>query len=102
MFRDLVLSLVSMFVIEPFEAEIGAKLKAAAAPQAIVAELRGCAGTATPILVDKVFADPVWGITSLVGVATGMMDAQKLVAEAVPACGPVLTRLRPFLNGAAA
>lgn len=102
MFRDLVLSLVSMFVIEPFEAEIGAKLKAAAAPQAIVAELRGCAGVATPALVDRALGDPVWGITSIVGVATGMMDAQKLVVEAAPACGPVMTKLRPFLTGAAA
>ena len=50
--QDFIAALISFFLIEPLQAEIAEKLKAARAPQIILNDVATCAQAARPVIVD--------------------------------------------------
>jgi hypothetical protein len=102
MIRDFILSLVSFFIVEPFQAELNAKLAAAQAPQAIVRDVTSCATAALPVLADRALGDPWWATTTIISVSIGMDSPERVLVEAVPACGPAVRAAQPFLTAARA
>jgi hypothetical protein len=97
--RDLILSLVSFFVVEPLQAELADKLAAARVPQAIVAQVSECATAATPRLADRALSDPWWGVTTTIEVWAGTTSPEAVLGAAAPSCAQALQAARPFLDG---
>jgi hypothetical protein len=99
MFQDVIISLISLFVIEPLQTELNDKLVAARAPQAVVSQIAQCARTATPVLAERVISDPWWGITTTASVWAGISSPERVLREVAPSCEPALQAARPFLEG---
>ncbi len=99
--QDIILALISFFLVDPFQAEMNERIAAANVPAEIVQQVGECAGVAAPALVERVSNDPWWGVTSVVWVWVGASTAESVVAEAVPACQPALTAVQPYLSGEA-
>ncbi len=97
--QDFIASLVSLFLVEPFEAEMRERMAAARVPREVVQQVVQCGRVATPVLAERVMADPWWGATTVVRVWAGASTADAVLAEAVPPCGPAIRAVRPFLSG---
>jgi hypothetical protein len=97
--QDIITSLVSFFVIEPLQTELADRLAAARAPQAVIAQVSQCASTATPVLVERVAADPWWAVATTAQIWAGMTDPETVLGEVAPSCAPALQVARPFLEG---
>lgn len=97
--QDIIASMVSLFLIEPLQAEMADKLAAARAPQALVAELTACVRDAAPVIVDRANSDPWWAVTSGFQVWIGTARPETLLADAAPSCDGAIRAARPFLTG---
>jgi len=98
MIRDFFLWLLTSLVIDPIQAEWGARLQAAGASQPVVAEMTRCTTEAGPALAARAADDPWWGITTAAGVMIGFRDGAAVVAEATPGCTEAVAAARPFLE----
>jgi hypothetical protein len=96
--RDFFLSLVSMFIVQPFEAELSKKLVAVQAPQAVIQQVKACATTAVPALATRASGDLWWATTTIVGVAVGLTNPEAIISDAGPECASALAAVRPILN----
>lgn len=99
MIRDFILTLVTLFVIEPFQAQFNEKMAAAQAPQAIVQDLMTCSRQATPAVVDRVMNDWSWAATTAVQLTIGTRTPDAVLAEVTPSCAPAIRAALPFVNG---
>ncbi len=97
--QDFIATLVSLFLVEPFQAEMRERLAAVRVPREVAQEVVQCGRVATPVLTGRVMADPWWGATTVVRVWAAATTADAVLAETVPACGPAIRAVRPFLNG---
>lgn len=102
MLRDLVLSLVSFFVLDPVQAELSRTLSAARAPQAIVQDITSCATAGAPALAERAMAEPGWAVATVVSVWIGGAAPDRVLAEAMPGCAPAIRAAAPFLRGVGA
>jgi hypothetical protein len=96
--HDIILALVSFFLVDPFQAEMMEQIGAANVPPEVVQQVTECAGVAAPALAERVMNDPWWGITSVAWVWVGASTADAVLAEAVPACEPALQAVKPYLS----
>ncbi len=101
MINDFVMYLVSIFIIEPFDARISDALQGAQAPAAVMEQVRGCVAAAPVVLAEKVSGDWGWAIGAAVTVAVGVDSVEAVVTDAVPQCGPALAAVKPYLTEAA-
>ena len=97
--QELVAALVSLFLVQPLQAEVGERLGAARVPAAIASQVASCLRTAAPDVVSRVTADPAWAISSAVRVWIGSTPPEELLVEVVPGCAGPVTAARPFLDG---
>jgi hypothetical protein len=95
--RDLLLTLVTLFVVEPFAAELNGSLAAARAPEPLVREVAACAGAAAPAVIERVVADPGWAVFAAVRLTTGMATAEAVILDAAPGCAVAVAEARRFL-----
>ena len=102
MFRELLLWLVTLLVVEPIQAEWTARLEAAGAPRAVIEGLASCATAAGPALATRATEDVWWGVTTTAGVALGWRDGLAVVSEAVPSCAGPIAAARAAASGRAA
>jgi hypothetical protein len=102
MIRDILISLVTFFVIEPFQAEFADRLSAAGAPAAIVQDVSACMRDGAPQIVDRITADWVWAATTAVQLTIGGRTPDAVLSEVAPACEPAIRAARPFVNGVGA
>jgi hypothetical protein len=98
--REALLSLVATFVIEPFHAEMDARLAAAGAPAPVLQAIAGCAQEAGPAAAQRAWSDWGWALSTAVELSLGRASPETLVSEVAPSCGPALTAARPFLEAA--
>jgi hypothetical protein len=96
--QDFIATLVSLFLVEPFEAEMRERLAGARVPREAAQQVAQCARAATPVLAERVMADPWWGATTVVRVWAGATTADAVLTETVPTCGPAVRAVQPFLN----
>ena len=99
MIEDIIVSLVSFFVVEPLQTDLADKLTAARAPQAVIAQVSQCARAATPVLAEQVTVDPWWGVATIAQIWIGTTSPETILGEAAPSCAPALQAARPFLEG---
>ena len=99
MIQGFFLWLLATFVVVPVQAEWSARLSAAEAPPAVVAQLGQCAAEAGPALAGRAAADPWWGVTVAAGVWLGTRDGMAVLAEATPGCASAVAAARPIIAG---
>lgn len=97
--QDLITALITFFLIEPLQAEMADKLKAARAPQAILTDVSACVREARPILVERATSAPWWAVSNAAYLWIGVAKPADLLAEAAPACKPAIEAARLFLSG---
>ncbi|WP_119459458.1 hypothetical protein [Rhodospirillaceae bacterium SYSU D60014] len=102
MFRDFIIFLVNLFVVEPFQEELNGRLAQVGAPQAVVSEVASCASTALPILVERVSSDPWWGTSTIFRIWIGNTTSAVVLGQTVPTCETAIETARPYLGDAAA
>jgi hypothetical protein len=95
--QDLIAALVSFFLVQPLQAEMSERLAAARAPQAVVADVVGCARAATPLIVARATSDPWWVAASAFGIWVGTRRPEQVLLEAAPGCTGAVQAARPFL-----
>ena len=95
--QEFLIAVITALLIQPLQAAIAEKLEAARAPQAVVAQLAGCAETAAPEVIDRAKSDPVWATVSAIRLALGWVRPEALLVEAAPGCGPAAAVAQPFL-----
>jgi hypothetical protein len=100
--HDLIATLVSLFLIEPLQAEIGENLGAAHASQAVVAAVTACARTATPVIVERAASDPWWAASNAMRLWAGWVPPETVLVEAAPGCAAALESARPLPTDQAA
>ncbi|MEN3953508.1 hypothetical protein [Iodidimonas sp. SYSU 1G8] len=90
------MSMLSIFVLEPFQAELSETL--ASAPREVIAQVTTCLGEAPAALSERVSERWGWSAATALGVAFGMTSAESVVAEVVPSCGPAIAAARPYMG----
>ena len=93
MIAEFIASLFALFVVDPVQAEIEARLAAVQAPIEIVSQARACLGTTGPILIERATGDVWWAGATIVKIATGLTGPAELLDAGNPACAPVATYL---------
>jgi hypothetical protein len=93
MLNDIFVALLTMFVLEPVQAKLGA----ARAPVAVVEQLADCGRAGVPVLVQRAGSDLWWGVTTVVSVAIGLTSPHSVLAEAHPRCPAALRAAEPYL-----
>lgn len=93
MIADFIAFLFAIFVVDPVQTEIAARLEAAQAPIEIVSQARVCLGTTGPLLVERATGDLWWAGTTIISVATGLSSPVELLDAENSACAPVATYL---------
>jgi hypothetical protein len=100
MIRELILSIISAFVVEPVEAELKQSLTAAGAPYAVVSSVTACARTAGPALVERASSDWWWATSTGFKIATGMKEPVDVVSSYAPDCRQAIEAANAYLNKA--
>jgi hypothetical protein len=98
MMRELILSIISAFVIEPMEAELKQSLTAAGAPYAVVSDVKACARAAGPVLVQRASSDWWWATSTGFKIATGMKEPVDVVATYAPDCRAAIQAANAYIN----
>lgn len=98
MIQDILISLFTTFVVGPIQAELNTKLLAAQAPPEIISQVVACAAAAPEALAVRAAQDPVWAVTSVVGVWLEQTAPEALLGQEVAACGTALEAAKPYLT----
>jgi hypothetical protein len=98
MLHDLIAWFVAVFLIGPLQSEVQSRLEAARAPSAVVSAVTECATAATPRLVERASADPLWAVGTAFSTWIGTTSPEAVLREAAPSCGPAMAAARPFLG----
>ena len=96
--QELIAALISFFLVEPLQAEIADKLKAARTPRAVLTDVTACLREAQPVVVGRATQDPWWATSSIVHVWIGAAQPEDLLVETAPACRPAVEAARLFLG----
>jgi hypothetical protein len=99
---SILFALVSFILLQPIERAITDQLARAEAPRAVVEQVVACTRQAAPAALDRVSEDPVWAVSTVLGLWWGDEDAGSVLAEVAPACDAALQAARPFLRAGAA
>ena len=95
---NVLMSLVSFFLLQPIEQAITGQLTRAQAPAAIVEQVAICTRQAAPAAVDRVTSDPVWAVSTAFSLWLGQESGEAALVRIAPACEPALRAARPFLR----
>lgn len=99
MFRDIIMSILTAFIIEPVEADLRQSLQAAGAPVEVVSKVSTCARTAAPALAEKAASDWMWAARTTVKVTFGWKDSSEVLATYAPDCAAALEAANKYLEG---
>jgi hypothetical protein len=95
--HDLIALLVSLFLLNPLQAEMQSRLAEANAPPAVVAGVAACAVSAGPGLVQRAAEDPIWAISTALRSWFGAISPEAVLLDAAPDCVPAMAAARPYL-----
>lgn len=100
--QDLMAWMIELLLLDPLQTRLAEQLLAAQAPTDLIAQVEECARIATPLLVDRIKADPLWATQTAMRIWVGVIPPEITFADAVPACRPLIEAAEPFLSGPAA
>jgi hypothetical protein len=96
--QDLLVTLITFFLVEPLQHEIATTLADLQAPREVVTSLLTCASEHGSQIVDLALGDPWWAASSAFGVWVGLTEPFALLTDAVPDCAAAVEAARPFLD----
>lgn len=99
MFQDILLSVINLLIVEPLQADMNERLAAAHAPQVVISEVRTCAMSALPILLDKASTDPTWAATTVIGVWLGTAGPGDVLGTTSSSCEAAIKSATTYLAG---
>lgn len=97
--NDIIAALISFFLVEPLQTEIERHLAEAKVPVALITQVKVCARTATPLIIERASNDPGWAVSSAFNVWLGSAKPEQILVEAAPNCKNAVEAVRPFLTG---
>lgn len=96
--QGLMAAVIGFFLIDPLAASLSEALAAQKVPPHLAMEIVECTKAAGPAVIDRVMADPLWALQSVVSVWTGSLSAQAIVADVAPACANSLQATQSLLD----
>jgi hypothetical protein len=98
--QDIIAALVQFFLVDPLQAELAERLAGVRAPQELAREVFACLRADSAAVIQRATADPGWTITRGLGLWTGLVQPETVLADAAPGCQGAATKLRTALaNG---
>lgn len=98
MIRDLLLWLVTIFVVEPVQGRYERQLAGMESAPAILRDVRQCTVAAPAALVARVTAEPGWAVGRAVDLVIGRDTPSAVLERIVPECGTALAAARAALG----
>jgi hypothetical protein len=92
MISEIAAWLFALFVIDPIHAEVRERVERANLPVQAVQQSQQCLATHGPRLLEQAGEDPVWAVSTAIGIATGWTSPAQLVEINDPNCS-VLAQL---------
>ncbi|MDQ0455564.1 hypothetical protein [Rhizobium paknamense] len=86
-------ALMSVFIIDPVQAEFRSRAESFAGSAAVVEQASLCIRQATPALLEKAVAEPLWAVRTSLSMTIGWTDPLTLAGETDPACRDAIQRL---------
>ncbi len=96
--HELLVALISFFLLEPLQRDVADALAAGGAPQEVVRAVATCATEQAPRIIDRAINDPWWATSSAFRVWIGLAEPHLLLVEAAPGCTAAVQAARPFLG----
>jgi hypothetical protein len=88
---------VQLLILDPFQAEITNRLAKANVPYEVMANVRSCATSAGQIISSRAASDP-WPIAAMAfDIWVRGTAPDRILADAVPGCGPAIETAKSFL-----
>lgn len=97
MIADVAAWIFTLFVVDPFQAEMKSALERANLPVEVVQQSRECLATQVPRLVERAGNEPGWAVATAVGISIGWTPPERLLDATDPTCG-TLRGLMVFEN----
>jgi hypothetical protein len=102
MLNSIIIYVVQILILWPFQTQISAELAKANAPYEVIAQIKTCASSAMPILIQRVSDDPWWGARTIVDVWVRGTAPERVIGDAAASCGPAIEAARPYVRRARA
>jgi len=100
--NSIIFYVIQTLILSPFQSEITAELAKANAPYEVIAQIKTCASSAMPVLIQRVSDDPWWGARTIVDVWVRGIEPERVIGAAVAACDPAIKAATPYLRAQAA
>lgn len=84
--QDIIAALISIFLIEPLQANITERLAEAGFSAQAAGRVASCFSDAAPGILDRAGNDPAWAIGHAVGYWTGVSTVDDILNDAAPNC----------------
>lgn len=88
---------VQLLITDPFQAEITNRLTKANVPYEVVANVRSCATSAGQLITSRVSSDPWQFVSMAFDIWVRGTAPDRILAAAVPSCGPAIETAKSFL-----
>jgi hypothetical protein len=99
MIHEILAFVVNLLIVDPLQAEMDKRLADVRAPQAVIADVKGCADAALPGLTDRVMSEPGWILGATLDIWLGTGAPEKVLADVAPQCEAPLRAARSYLEG---
>lgn len=94
MLSDIAAWFITLFVVDPLQAEMRERLDRANASTEIIQQSQRCVASQTPQLLNRAGKDPAWAIATVVGFTFGWTSPTQLLDQADPDCAAVIGLLQ--------
>jgi hypothetical protein len=84
--QDIIAALISIFLIEPLQANIAERFAEAGFSAQAAGEVASCFSDAAPGILDRAGSDPAWAIGHAFGYWTGVSTIDGILSDAAPTC----------------
>jgi hypothetical protein len=98
MFSAIMSFAVQFLLLGPFQAQLDEGLAQANAPYEIISQVKGCAATALPELVERATADPMWAVSGAARVWLVGTSPEQVVRDAMPSCRSAIASASDYLR----
>jgi hypothetical protein len=102
MSNSILFYIVQFLILGPVEARITDQLSKANVPYEVVGQVKTCAASSMPILIQRVRDDPWWGAQTVVNVWVRRTSPEQLIGQFAPGCAPAIQAANAYLRRAQA
>ncbi|MHC5234342.1 hypothetical protein ACYSN1_21320 [Brucella sp. LJL56] len=99
MVSDFVAWLFALFVIDPLQTSLTERLDQAKLPNVGMMQIQQCVAAHGKKLLAQAEQEPVWAMTTVVGISVGWVSPSQLLTNADPSCRLLFQTLDGDFNG---